>query len=298
MTVTLTVGAPASGKSTWAREVADANPNTMIVCRDDIRAALGVTKFGDPTTEQRITKIQRAQMEGAFLAGMDVIVADTNLNKDFRKSLIKFCHEHGQDVYIYPFHAPLDMLIMRDAQRDRTVGPDVIKKMFHQMQNYTGRGEFLPAPVFTKYEHGVAGNWKKPAIVVDIDGTVANHEGNRSPFDESKVINDKPIWDVIDIITVLSAEFDVVFVSGRTDGCEADTRTWIEDVFQFGEGEYNLFMRKSGDVRPDYVIKAEIYDEKVIPNWNIKMVFDDRDQVVRHVRKRGITVAQVAQGHF
>jgi hypothetical protein len=28
------------------------------------------------------------------------------------------------------------------------------------------------------------------------------------------------------------------------------------------------------------------------------MVFDDRDQVVYHLRRRGITVAQVAPGRF
>jgi predicted kinase len=300
MTVYITIGAPASGKSYWAQNRVKMFPNTMIVCRDDIRAAMSITKFGDPKTEQLITKIQRAQMEGAFLAGLDVIVADTNLNKDFRKSLIKFCHEHAQDVYLFTFKQPLDILIMRDAQRERTVGSDVIKRMYDQMQNYQGESnEFLPAPKFSDYEHSLGEAWKPSAIVVDIDGTVAD-KGKRDAYNEKRVSEDTPIWDVVDVIGSLheSGDYSIVFVSGRTDGCEADTREWIEKVFGFDTTEYVLYMRKSGDVRPDYIIKGEIYDEKVIPNWNIKMVFDDRDQVVRHVRKRGITVAQVAPGRF
>ena len=57
-------------------------------------------------------------------------------------------------------------------------------------------------------------------------------------------------------------------------------------------------MRKKGDQRPDYVIKNEIYDAEIIPNYDVLAVFDDRDQVVRHLRKRGITVFQVAPGRF
>jgi hypothetical protein len=57
-------------------------------------------------------------------------------------------------------------------------------------------------------------------------------------------------------------------------------------------------MRKTGDLRPDYGSKNEIYDREVIPRYNVRMVFDDREQVVTHLRLRGITVAQVAPGRF
>ena len=36
----LTLGLPASGKSTWAWDYVSKNKNTVIVCRDDIRADL------------------------------------------------------------------------------------------------------------------------------------------------------------------------------------------------------------------------------------------------------------------
>jgi predicted kinase len=296
MTVILTVGIPASGKTTWARAYAKEHPNTMIVSRDDIREAMGVASGEN---ENAVTTVHRAQMEGAFVAGMDVIVADTNINPKFRKALIKFCHEHAQDVEIKVFPIRLDEAIVRDNRRLDKVGADIVTKFYNDLSSQSIEDEFLPAPTFTPYTHRLGNDYLSPAVVVDIDGTIARHV-SRSPYDESKVGTDEPIWDVIDIVLGLSAsgDYDIVFVSGRTDGCEEATREWIERIFCFTSEDYDLFMRKSGDVRPDYVVKADIYDEKVIPNWNIKMVFDDRDQVVRHVRARGITVAQVAAGRF
>jgi len=295
MTVFITVGAPASGKSTWAIEYANEFGNTMITCRDDIRATYGITKFGDKETEQFLTDVQRAQMEGAFAAGMDVIVADTNINRRFRNQLVKFAHEHAQDVELVTFYEPLDVLIMRDAARERTVGADVITKFYNDLNSQEIIDILLPHPRALKYKHNEA---SPEAIVVDIDGTVADHKGVRSPYDESKVGLDNPKYDVISVVKALAERFAVIFVSGRKDSCEAETRAWIEKHFDFTNGDYFLHMRKHGDDRPDYRIKADLYDQKVIPNWNIRMVFDDRDQVVRHVRKRGITVAQVAPGHF
>ena len=297
MTVILTVGAPASGKSTWAKTVAR-SMNAVIVCRDDIRAAHNITNFGNPETEAWLTRVQRSQMEAAFLEGMNVIVADTNINKKFRNQLIKFCHEHGQDVELAVFDVSLDTLIARDAKRDKPVGADVIIKMFNSMKGQDLSQSRHPAPNFGRYKHGTGEGWKPEAIVVDIDGTVANHNGVRSVYDESKVLQDKPIDDVIDVVTALSFEYPIVFVSGRTDGCREDTFAWIKKHFDFEPEYIRLYMRKKGDQRPDYVVKAEIYDNEVIPFWNIKMVFDDRDQVVRHVRARGITVAQVSPGRF
>jgi predicted kinase len=294
MSVILTIGIPASGKSTWARQHAK-ETGAIIVCRDDIRDTYGLASGENETF---VTEVHRTQMEAAFLAGRDVIVADTNINPKFRKALIKFCHEHAQDVHLKVFPIDVDDAIVRDNHRTDRVGADIIMKFWNDMQSQSLRDDSYPYPRFKRYDHATGAKWKPTAFVFDIDGTVAE-KGDRNPFDESKVSQDKAIWDVVDTaITLHSAGDRIVFVSGRTDGCEEDTREWIENIFQFETWDYDLFMRKSGDVRPDYVVKAEIYDEKVIPNWNIKMVFDDRDQVVRHVRARGITVAQVAQGRF
>ena len=300
MEVILTIGIPASGKTTWARNYAKDDPNTVIVSRDDIRAAHGFTydlpKEQIAKNEAFVTKVQHNQIEAALQDGMNVIVADTNINSKFRNKLIKFCHEHGADVVLIPFPIPLDEAIVRDNKRPDRVGADVIVRMYNDLQssNIDADYEEHPAPVFEPYSHATGDRYKPSAIVVDIDGTVARHV-NRSPYDESKVLDDEPIEDVADVVHVLSEYYALAFVSGRKDSCRDDTELWLD---RQGFSNYDLFMRKADDNRPDYVVKAEIYDTKVIPKYNIRMAFDDRDQVVRHVRKRGITVAQVAPGRF
>jgi predicted kinase len=295
-TAILTVGAPASGKSTWARENA-VDLNAAIVCRDDIRIMQGL-KHGD--NEDLVTVVEQALIEGLISEGKDFIVADTNINKKFRNRLIKFCHQRGADVELVVFDVPLDELIRRDFKRDAQVGPDVIMRMHNDLKGQQLKSESLPVQEYAPYEHGLYKDFRQPAIVIDIDGTVARHH-NRNPYDYSKVGDDHPIHDVIGIVTTLTTEYFPVFVSGRDDICYEDTANWIErnmGIDVRNPNEARLIMRKTGDQRPDWQIKNEIYDAEVIPRYNICMVFDDRDQVVYHLRRRGITVAQVAPGRF
>lgn len=297
-TVIITIGAPASGKTTWARQYVRDNKNTAIVCRDDIRLAYGLESGDD---EKLVTRVHRSQIEAALLDGMDVVVADTNLNAGFRKQLIKFAHEHGADVMVKVFPITLDEAIRRDAARANTVGASVVKR-FHDMyvqqefpSNVTETS--VPCPRYEDYKHREGfGSHRSSAVVVDIDGTLA-HMNGRSPYDETRVMEDDFDSDVAAAVNGVSEQTgaNIIIVSGRTDNCEELTRDWLH-LHHF---EYDrLIMRKHGDTRPDYVIKNEIYDDHIIPFYNIRAVFDDRDQVVRHLRKRGIKVFQVAPGRF
>jgi hypothetical protein len=57
-------------------------------------------------------------------------------------------------------------------------------------------------------------------------------------------------------------------------------------------------MRKEGDKRRDDIVKSELFDEFIAPNYNFLYHFDDRDRVVKGLRSKGITVYQVAEGDF
>ena len=296
--VCLTVGVPASGKSTWARQQIAAGGYDAIVCRDDIRLMQGL-KHGED--ENLVTMVERALIEGLILEDKTIIVADTNINAKFRKQLIKFCHEHGADVVIKTFPIALDQAILWDAMRDAQVGAQVIVRMYNDLQGQDLRDEFLPVKSFEPYAHNYDDK-REEAVVFDLDGTLARHH-NRSPYEEDKVKDDEPIVDVVDIAVALADKFTILFVSGRTDGCFDDTADWIYqhtglEVKPYVTKDAELHMRRKGDVRPDWEVKNEIYDREIIPRYNIRMVFDDRDQVVRHLRRRGITVAQVAPGRF
>jgi predicted acetyltransferase len=56
-------------------------------------------------------------------------------------------------------------------------------------------------------------------------------------------------------------------------------------------------MRKVGDHRKDWIVKAEIWDE-IQKKHNILGMIDDRSQVVDFARRLGHKVYQVAPGEF
>jgi hypothetical protein len=59
-----------------------------------------------------------------------------------------------------------------------------------------------------------------------------------------------------------------------------------------------LFMRKTGDIRSDDIVKREIYETHIKPEWNVVCVLDDRQRVVDMWREIGLTCLQVDYGDF
>jgi hypothetical protein len=76
----------------------------------------------------------------------------------------------------------------------------------------------------------------------------------------------------------------------------AETDYWIKVSAQLIYAA--LYMRADGDHRPDFQVKGELLDRLIGDDWNPLMAFDDRDQVVKMWRQRGIPCAQVADGNF
>ena len=136
---------------------------------------------------------------------------------------------------------------------------------------------------------------KKKCFVFDIDGTIANHIGLRSPYDESKVYDDTVIESVAKVLKQLSKKYRIIFLSGRTKGCQLDTHRWIRDKLKYS-GPIYLYMREIGDKRKDDIIKWELYNTYVFPKYNVIGVFDDRLQVCRMLYKNNVFVFNVNQG--
>jgi phosphoglycolate phosphatase-like HAD superfamily hydrolase len=138
----------------------------------------------------------------------------------------------------------------------------------------------------------------------DIDGTLADvshrlHLIASRPkrWDEffAASADDKAIVHVRDLARHLAKVAKVVFVSGRSDQVRQETEDWLErEVGIRGP----LYMRKKTDRRPDYIVKAELLDQLLADGYRPLMAFDDRDQVVRMWRERGVPCAQVAEGNF
>ena len=289
MKVILTVGISNSGKTTWAEQQAD----VLVICRDDIRAKHH-TKSGDindykfsKAKEEAVTLTQFKQASWAILNGKDIIVADTNLNPKTRKKWHDWASDNGVVFEIKSFPCEPHVAKARNLKRHHTIPPSAIDRQYLQWREFDGT---CSAPY-----RGTPG--KPHAVIFDVDGTLADMTGIRNPFEWDKVRQDMPRENVINLARSLYKNgYKIIVMSGR-DGCSrGDTLMWLEDHI---DGKYHkLFMRTSGDSRPDAVIKEELFWKDVADNYDVQFVVDDRNQMVDRWRAMGLECWQVQAGDF
>lgn len=146
---------------------------------------------------------------------------------------------------------------------------------------------------------------KQKAVVFDIDGTLAHMEGRIdrwgkkvAPFQDKDAYDDSVDEVVSKFLEMIdnTGDFSIIICSGRKDSSREILEAWLEtNSLSYDE----LFMRKADDNRPDYVIKKEIYINNIFPKYDVFVVFDDRDQVVKMLRNDlGLKCFQVQEGSF
>jgi len=282
----VTVGLPASGKTTWAVEFIKTHPEYVNVNRDDIRLMLqGRDRYNkfSKWRENTVSEIARHSVIAALQNGKSVIVSDTNLNPDRNRAWKELAKDMGASYREKLFtDVTVGELIQRDARREFPVGSKVIMGMYER-----NKEDWWPTPAQDESLPG--------CYLVDIDGTVAQMNG-RGPFEWMKVDTDLPRMDVISVVNTLKdAGHTVIMVSGRDGVCKDLTVQWLADI---GVKYDHFYIRPEGDNRKDTLIKEEIYYRHIKDNYNVLGVFDDRDQVVHMWRHLGLTVFQVNYGDF
>jgi len=129
-----------------------------------------------------------------------------------------------------------------------------------------------------------------PAIIVDIDGTIAYNNGHRGWYEYDKVKDDEVILPILDIIKRYKETHSIIFVSGRNEDCRDITQEWFTD--NNIPWDY-LYMRKSEDRREDAIVKKEIYEANIKDRFNVLFVLDDRLRVCRMWYNLGLTILRV-----
>lgn len=309
--LTILRGVSGCGKSTWARE-----QNAAVVSRDDIRFIQYGSDDADYYTadkavlferENQVTVIQDAMITALLKSGKDVIVDNTNIEWKYVKALAKIGNRVGADVEVKVFDVPLHVAQQRASVRatlgGRNVSADIIRKQHDRLQgtkNLKLEKPYVPTP-YT----GTPGAPK--AVLCDIDGTIAHMKDLRGPFDWKRVGVDEPDLNVMQILTWIRmgmlADYEwsrlenakVILMSGRDEVCRQETIDWCASWDFVYDA---LFMRPQGDMRPDNIVKAELFDNHIRDNYDVVGVFDDRNQVVDMWRMMGLTVCQVAEGNF
>lgn len=141
---------------------------------------------------------------------------------------------------------------------------------------------------------------KPLALVSDLDGCLALI-GNRNTYDDKKCYCDTVNEKVASVIWAMlsHANYQLIFMSGRQDRSRDETVRWLKDKAGFQPGTYDLFMRCTGDNRPDDIVKEELYRYYVEPKYDVFLWLDDRDKVVKMVRSRlYLSCFQVEEGDF
>ncbi|UDL16838.1 polynucleotide kinase [Arthrobacter phage Atuin] len=302
----LTRGLPASGKSTWAKEwVAEDSDWRLRINRDDLRHQL-FNKFWPLTRmqEDHVTLMEERMVEAAIKAKVSVVVDATHLKASYIKRWYDVGNRLGVPVKVKDFDTDVELCVLRDEQRDRQVGEEVIRDMHRRFFN-KGKLPKLAENVTPELSgRAYERNRELPkAVWVDVDGTLAERvhplapQPVRGPFDEARVGEDAVIEHIADLVRLLHKDgYKIVIMSGRSDACQEQTERWlIENNIPYDD----IFMRPFGDSRKDSVIKEELFWTKVAPKYDIEFALDDRQQVVDHTREvLQIPVLQVAPGLF
>jgi T4 RnlA family RNA ligase len=274
----LTKGLPASGKTTWAREYIQKNPETANLCKDDLRSQLS----GTGKREKRIVKVRDLLTEYYFEQGYSVIWSDTNLNPVHLQRAHELAEKHQAKVIVQDFtYVPLAECIKRDLVRPNSVGQEAIEQMY-----YDCLAQPDPAPVSDPD--------LPDCYLVDIDGTLAINN-TRNPFEWHRVDEDDLNPAVATLVEKLGRDTKIIVLSGRSSVCRDLTIAWLK---KHHIEHHDLFMRSAEDSRADDILKSELYYLHVRGKYNVLGVIDDRPKVCRMWRNLGLNVFQVGNPDY
>jgi predicted kinase len=274
----VTKGLPASGKTTWAREYIQKNPETANLCKDDLRSQLS----GTGKREKRIVKVRDLLTEYYFEQGYSVIWSDTNLNPVHLKRAHELAEKYQAKVSVQDFtHVPLAECIKRDLVRSNSVGQKAIEQMYY---DYLAQPD--PAPAIDPD--------LLDCYLVDIDGTLAINN-TRNPFEWHRVDEDDLNPAVAKLVEKLSRDTKIILLSGRSSVCRELTISWLK---KHNIEHHYLFMRSAEDNRADDILKSELYYLHVRGKYNVLGVIDDRPKVCRMWRNLGLNVFQVGNPDY
>lgn len=132
LTAYVMVGAPGSGKSTYAAKLAQIE-NAVIISGDDVRTEL----YGSSSIQGKWHEIwDRIEELVSESCGMPIILEGTHYRKDYREEAITLLRSYGYDrVEAVVVNPTLATCLARNFQRaDRNVPDYVIKEMYTKLQ--------------------------------------------------------------------------------------------------------------------------------------------------------------------
>lgn len=307
------------GKSYKAKELAE-KYDAVICSADDFWM-----KDGKYVFDVKLLKVAHQvcfeKFKKALREGRNVIIDNTNLKfEDIKKYLEYVVINNNTTKYYYKADiCQVEHNTIEQAIAYRTNNEDgkniPVNRMYEMYRaykntnvlslldsNYKNKLEFIfeRNEVSNNYFENYVDEFdtRVPAVICDLDGTLSLFkmpDGTtlRNAYDASK--SNEDIINVAVAKTISALELvgnKLIFLSGRIDDYREPTMEFLNRVSEkYGiSKDITLYMRKSGDNRPDDIVKNEIYMSELHDKYNVVAVFDDRPKVVRMWRSMGFMV--------
>ena len=282
------VGAPGSGKSTFARYFLRTEDNWVRVNRDDFR----LMQFGDtlmsPFYEERITKMVEASVITLLKNHTNVIIDATNSSLRTLEDMVRTYTEYA-DISFKVFDLSMEELVKRCDKRYEQIGKFIpksaIEKHVTQLQYTKEKFDFKPIPRTVKeatLTYTAQDSTLPKAVICDLDGTLSLLNG-RDPYDASSADEDLLNVPVARVLQMAKAQgYKVILLSGREQLYKEPTERFLSKH----QIAYDLLlMRTTNDYRKDNIIKKELFQQEIAGKYFIEFLLDDRNQVVDMWRK-------------
>ena len=299
----LTRGIQGSGKSTWARQWVEEDPeNRVRINNDDIRNMLG--KYWVTSRENLVSSIKKNMAEEAINRGYDIVVDNMNLNPKevlFWKDMVKMANMdpdgYKYEIEFKDFFIPLEECIRRDAMRPNPIGEKVIRETWKRYKHFIQTTE-----VENYVNNLIKEDESKPyCLVVDMDSTLCFNTTKRPWYGEGAaegMINDVPNMGVLRLVEQWTKPGptaytnNLIIATGRDTSQEEVTKQWL--------AKYNIYpqefyFRRKGDYRKGVEVKKEQI-EKILEKYNVVAIIDDCEPIVNMYREMGLTVLQPNKG--
>jgi predicted kinase len=295
-TIVILKGIPASGKSSFAKELLKKYPGKYKRINKDILRLMLDNDIHTTANENFITNIRDAIIEQSLAKGYDVIVDDTNLSDKHYLAICDIAKRIGDTrVFEKFFDISLKDAILYNTTREKPVPEHIVTNMFEKYiknRKVEVRDVYFP-PIRKTF---VSLPNKKDAVIIDIDGTLALNYSGRDYYDYS-LVGEDTLDEYVAYLTTLfyEAGLEIILLSGRDDCCKDATIKWLNDNNVPFE---KLIMRITGDTRKDSIVKEELYHALIEPEYQVLFAVDDRPSICKLYRRLGITVLQVNDINF
>ena len=140
---------------------------------------------------------------------------------------------------------------------------------------------------------------KPKAVICDLDGTLCDtshrvHYMRQQPKlrDEfhSELVNDPLNTYVRGLLQWARPDHQLILLTCRPNNYELLTIEWLANNSVYYD---QLIMRAQYDTRPDAEVKAGIYHYEIEPHYDVKLVLEDKTEVVIMWRDLGLQCWQV-----